>query len=115
YVTHDQKEALSIADRMAILDGGHILQVGSPREVYRRPASRTVAHFIGETDFVPGTVVTIEGERAVVATAIGRFHGRLGDPGDRVVVGDAVKSGRASGRGRGERAAGARWCSGEGG
>jgi len=90
YVTHDQKEALSIADRMAILDGGHILQVGSPREVYRRPASRTVAHFIGETDFVPGTVVTIEGERAVVATAIGRFHGRLGDPGDRVVVGDAV-------------------------
>src|SRR5476649_1227007 len=46
YVTHDQKEALSIADRMAILDSGHILQVGTPREVYKRPNCKTVANFI---------------------------------------------------------------------
>src|SRR6185436_13270378 len=54
YVTHDQKEALSISDRMAILESGHILQVGSPREVYRRPKRKTVANFIGETDFIAG-------------------------------------------------------------
>ncbi len=90
YVTHDQKEALSIADRMAILEDGHILQVGSPREVYRRPFGRTVAHFIGETDFVPGTLISLESGNAIVDTAIGRFHGHLGDPSDRPSVGDAV-------------------------
>src|SRR5512140_2650433 len=63
YVTHDQKEALSISDRMAILDRGRVLQVGSPREVYRRPTGKTVANFIGETDFIPGTIRGIEGDR----------------------------------------------------
>src|SRR5450432_1287371 len=53
YVTHDQKEALSIADRMAILESGHILQVGTPRDVYKRPQCKVVANFIGETDFIP--------------------------------------------------------------
>ena len=47
----------SIADRMAILDRGRILQVGSPREVYRRPSCKLVADFIGETDFIDGTLV----------------------------------------------------------
>ncbi len=56
YVTHDQKEALSIADRLAVLDAGRIEQCGSPLEVYRRPANRFVAGFIGETNFVPVTV-----------------------------------------------------------
>src|SRR5512140_2761300 len=46
YVTHDQKEALSISDRMAILDRGRVLQVGAPRDIYKRPRSRTVANFI---------------------------------------------------------------------
>ncbi len=90
YVTHDQKEALSIADRMAILEGGHILQVGAPREVYRRPSGRTVANFIGETDFIPGTLASLDGDQAVVDTAIGRFQGRLGDPADRPATGSAV-------------------------
>ena len=80
YVTHDQKEALSMADRMAVLTGGRILQVGTPPEVYRCPARRTVANFIGEADFVPGAVVTAAGGRASVDTAIGRFDGVLGDP-----------------------------------
>jgi iron(III) transport system ATP-binding protein len=80
YVTHDQKEALSISDRMAILDRGRILQVGSPREVYRRPTCRLVADFIGETDFVSGTLVAASGGRATVDTPIGRFEGVLGDP-----------------------------------
>ncbi|MBW8782358.1 MAG: ABC transporter ATP-binding protein [Verrucomicrobia bacterium] len=90
YVTHDQKEALSIADRMAVLEGGRILQVGTPREVYRRPTSKTVAHFIGETDFIAGRVVGSEGEFTVVETDIGRFHGVPGDPAFKPSVGDAV-------------------------
>ncbi len=90
YVTHDQKEALSISDRMAILDQGRVLQVGSPREVYRRPRSKTVANFIGETDFVPGTVVSVDAGRAVVDTALGRFEGVLGDPAARPGPGAAV-------------------------
>jgi iron(III) transport system ATP-binding protein len=77
YVTHDQKEALSIADRMAILAGGKILQVGAPREIYRRPTDRVVANFIGETNFIEGTIESVNGVRAVVSTALGRFVGVL--------------------------------------
>ena len=73
YVTHDQKEALSISDRMAILDRGRIVQVGSPREVYRRPHSKLVADFIGETDFIEGTLVSSQAGRAIVETPIGYF------------------------------------------
>ncbi len=77
YVTHDQKEALSIADRMAILEGGHIRQAGPPAEVYRRPVSRFVADFMGETNFIEGTVRSVEGKGAVVETALGIFEGEL--------------------------------------
>ncbi|MBL9203652.1 MAG: ABC transporter ATP-binding protein [Opitutaceae bacterium] len=90
YVTHDQKEALSISDRMAILESGHILQVGTPRDVYRRPRRKTVANFIGDTDFLSGKVVGIAGERAEVETAIGRFEGILGDPTSPPVPGATV-------------------------
>ncbi|MEO5958812.1 MAG: ABC transporter ATP-binding protein [Opitutaceae bacterium] len=90
YVTHDQKEALSISDRMAILDRGHVLQVGSPREVYRRPVCKTVANFIGETDFIPGTLLGLADGKAQVETAIGRFEGVLGDPAANPAVGAKV-------------------------
>ena len=53
YVTHDQKEALSIADRLAVMQTGRLEQVGAPLEVYRRPKNRFVASFIGETNFLP--------------------------------------------------------------
>jgi iron(III) transport system ATP-binding protein len=82
YVTHDQKEALSVSDRMAILDGGHILQVGSPQDVYRRPANRMVADFIGETNFIAGTLLSASQGRARVATAIGEFDSVLGTGAD---------------------------------
>ncbi|MBT4523690.1 MAG: ABC transporter ATP-binding protein [Phycisphaerae bacterium] len=52
YVTHDQKEALSIADKMAILKDGQVHQVGTPNEIYRSPNSKFVAEFIGETNFI---------------------------------------------------------------
>ncbi len=90
YVTHDQKEALSIADRMAILDGGHILQVGSPREVYGRPVCKTVANFIGETDFIQGRLLSRHGVEAEVETALGRFTGVFGDASARAQAGAEV-------------------------
>lgn len=85
YVTHDQKEALSVADRMAVLESGRVLQVGRPGEIYRRPVCKAVANFIGETDFIEGQVVGAGGGgvaacRVVVDTAIGRFEGVPGDP-----------------------------------
>lgn len=52
YVTHDQDEALSMADRMAVMSEGQILQVGTPDEVYRRPSSKAVAEFMGETNLI---------------------------------------------------------------
>lgn len=90
YVTHDQKEALSISDRMAILETGRILQVGTPREVYRRPMCRTVANFIGEADFLDGKVLAIDDGQVTVETDIGRFSGVLGDPDERPALGSQV-------------------------
>jgi len=86
YVTHDQKEALSIADRLAVLDGGNILQVGTPQEVYRRPRNAFVANFIGETNFVPGKLMRREGTTALVKTALGELEGVL--PADDVELSD---------------------------
>ncbi len=74
YVTHDQKEALSIADRLAILDQGRLLQVGSPQEVYTRPNSRFVAQFIGETTFVEGRLQGMRNGLAEVETAAGLWR-----------------------------------------
>jgi len=90
YVTHDQKEALSIADRMAILENGHILQVGTPREIYKRPHRMTVANFIGETDFLPGKVLGTVGQYVTVETAVGKFDGIVGDPASAPQTGAAV-------------------------
>ncbi|GEP42008.1 ABC transporter ATP-binding protein [Brevifollis gellanilyticus] len=56
YVTHDRDEALSMADRLAIMENGRIAQVGTPQDVYRDPASRMVAEFIGEANFIPARV-----------------------------------------------------------
>ncbi|HMQ14888.1 MAG TPA: ABC transporter ATP-binding protein [Phycisphaerae bacterium] len=70
YVTHDQKEALTIADRMAVLFAGRIAQVGAPTELYTRPATAAVADFLGETNFVRGRVRDIA-DGVLVDTAIG--------------------------------------------
>jgi spermidine/putrescine transport system ATP-binding protein len=57
YVTHDQEEALTMSDRIAVMDGGQLLQVGGPEEIYDRPRTRFVADFIGDTNLLPATVV----------------------------------------------------------
>jgi iron(III) transport system ATP-binding protein len=54
-VTHDQEEALSIADRVAVMDKGEVIQVGTPFEVYSHPRTRNVASFLGDANFIPGT------------------------------------------------------------
>ena len=56
FVTHDQEEALTMSDRIAVMKDGKILQVGSPRDIYQRPAERFVANFIGESNFLDGTL-----------------------------------------------------------
>jgi ABC-type Fe3+/spermidine/putrescine transport system ATPase subunit len=55
FVTHDQEEALSLSDRIAVLNGGRLEQLGTPDEVYRRPATRFVAQFIGAANVLEGT------------------------------------------------------------
>jgi len=66
-VTHDQEEALSLADRVAVVDQGRVVQVGPPDEVYRRPASAFVARFVGDADLLPGT-----SDGTTVTTPLGR-------------------------------------------
>ncbi|HRQ89111.1 MAG TPA: ABC transporter ATP-binding protein [Bacteroidia bacterium] len=80
YVTHDQKEALSMADRIALLDAGRLAQTGTPEQLYRHPASAFVAGFVGETNLLPGTLISASGEAHCVATALGELTGRLATP-----------------------------------
>jgi spermidine/putrescine transport system ATP-binding protein len=60
FVTHDQTEALSVSDRIAVFDQGHVLQVGTPHEIYETPQAEFVAQFVGETNLFPGTVTGVE-------------------------------------------------------
>jgi spermidine/putrescine transport system ATP-binding protein len=60
YVTHDQTEALSVSDRIAVMNGGDVLQVGTPYEIYESPSTDFVAKFIGETNLFDGTVAKVE-------------------------------------------------------
>jgi iron(III) transport system ATP-binding protein len=78
YVTHDQKEALSIADRMAVMFGGRIAQVGAPGELYRRPASAAVADFLGETNILEGEIGARDGVQLGVRTALGTLWSSAG-------------------------------------
>jgi len=78
YVTHDQKESLSMADRMAVMSTGRVEQVGDPRSVYRSPTSRFVADFIGETNLIHGRLSAVEGAWATVTTPLGSFRARMG-------------------------------------
>jgi iron(III) transport system ATP-binding protein len=90
YVTHDQKEALSIADRMAVLNMGKIEQIGRPQDLYLKPKNRFVANFMGETNFIPGKAETIDAGQSRISTTIGNLQStNFADgikPGDAVTV-----------------------------
>ncbi len=60
YVTHDQEEAITMADRIAVMNEGLMLQIGAPREIYEHPGTHFVADFIGETNFIPATLIEID-------------------------------------------------------
>jgi ABC-type Fe3+/spermidine/putrescine transport system ATPase subunit len=93
YVTHDQEEAMALSDRVVVMDKGKALQVGTPEEVYRRPANRTVAAFFGTPNFIEARVtacradgadhvLTIEGAGTQGDCRAGEAH----RPGDSVLV-----------------------------
>jgi iron(III) transport system ATP-binding protein len=91
YVTHDQEEALTLSDRIGVFNQGKIFQVGTPKELYERPANRFVADFIGINNLVEGTVRSVEGpHRSLRAeTALGELsaiHDERLQVGDRCVI-----------------------------
>jgi spermidine/putrescine transport system ATP-binding protein len=91
YVTHDQEEALTMSDRIAVMNQGKVLQMGPAVEIYERPTSRFVAEFIGEANFLDGRVKSLKDSRALVtipawgAEIAGLSTAKL-QVGDEVVV-----------------------------
>jgi len=73
YVTHNQSEALAMADQIVVMDRGKIRQVGAPQAVYRRPRDRFVAEFVGTNNIFSGQVSAVEGNRVTVSTPTGAF------------------------------------------
>ncbi len=73
FVTHDQEEALTMSDRVAVMKAGSIRQIGSPRDIYDRPAERFVADFIGDTNFIPVEVSQIAGTVAQIKLPSGKM------------------------------------------
>ena len=89
FVTHDQEEALSVSDRIAVMHNGNVLQVGTPNEIYETPADTFVADFIGETNFIYGKIKEVYDNYAIaVSEEIGEFKVELDKP---VKVGNKVK------------------------
>jgi spermidine/putrescine transport system ATP-binding protein len=66
YVTHDQEEALTMSDRIAVMHAGKVEQLGTPEELYERPATRFVADFIGTTNLLPGSVESVDADGALI-------------------------------------------------
>ncbi|NLB60020.1 MAG: ABC transporter ATP-binding protein, partial [Lentisphaerae bacterium] len=89
YVTHDKEEALSMADRCAVLRDGHVEQSGTPRELYERPANRFVADFISATNLIPGTWQPGATGQARIVTDAGNWISSLSAP-DNLQPGAAV-------------------------
>ncbi|MDR1127833.1 MAG: ABC transporter ATP-binding protein, partial [Treponema sp.] len=99
YVTHDQQEALSVSDRIAVMNQGDVLQVGTPHEIYESPATDFVARFIGETNLFDGTVASVTALPSALPAENAVYMVELDIPEldrikvttvDRVEVGDKV-------------------------
>ncbi len=92
YVTHNQAEAMETGDRIAVMDHGRMVQIGTPREVYRHPLDEFVARFIGDMNLVPATLTGTADGFAVLDSEIGRFRAAIRDgagppPGGRCFLG----------------------------
>lgn len=92
FVTHDQEEALTMSDRIAVISGGRVLQMGTPHEIYNFPAERFVADFIGDTNFIEAEIVQVASDTAEVRLPGGALRkaslpeGFVANPGDTVTV-----------------------------
>jgi iron(III) transport system ATP-binding protein len=86
YVTHDQQEALSTADRIAVMRDGRLAQVGTPQQLYRSPSSAFVAEFIGPTNLIEGEIVTSGDGLIRIATGVGQILAAAGPARGRVTV-----------------------------
>ncbi len=91
YVTHDQEEALAMADRMAVLTRGKIGQIGTPEQIYRAPRSADVANFIGETNLIGGEAIETRDGFTLAKTAAGPLVGRVTNPDWSPAPGEAVR------------------------
>lgn len=91
YVTHDQEEALAMADRMAVLTRGKIGQIGTPEQIYRTPMSAYVAHFIGETNLIDGKALETREGFTLTQTSAGALVGRISDPDWSPAPGEPVR------------------------
>ncbi|RUW36308.1 ABC transporter ATP-binding protein [Mesorhizobium sp. M1E.F.Ca.ET.041.01.1.1] len=80
YVTHDQAEAMAVSDRIVVMFGGRIHQIGDAQGVYHRPATKEVASFIGQANFFPAKLMARDGDFFVLRTALREFRARCGDP-----------------------------------
>jgi len=80
FVTHDQGEAITMSDRIAVMNGGQLVQVGSPTEVYETPSHRFVAEFMGHANLIAGTVRSCADGYGVIDAAAGPIEGRCRKP-----------------------------------
>lgn len=79
YVTHSQSEAFAMADRVVIMSRGHIAQIGAPKDIYRAPANRFVAEFVGRNNIISGNVKSVTGKKVSLDSSLGSFTVHLGD------------------------------------
>ena len=85
FVTHDQEEALTMSDRIAVMNAGSIRQIGGPRDIYDHPAERFVADFIGDTNFLEVDLLSVSGETAQIRLESGReIAARAADGGEQI-------------------------------
>ena len=89
FITHDQEEAITLADRICVMDQGRIMQVGAPRDLYDRPGNAHVARFFGENNLIAGHVTGVSGSIATVETPLGALAGHC-DPAQGLADGDKV-------------------------
>ena len=75
FVTHDQEEALTMSDRIAVMNAGRILQIGTPRQIYNQPVERFVASFIGKSNFLSAEILSVDGRLARLKLASGKEVG----------------------------------------